>query len=260
MKKMGIMTSMSRVRLVLSATTLLVFSLGIGASLLSSVEAQTVSPSAASGPAIDYNPDNRTLSVHLNGLPLDQVMEELSKQTHIRFRPPPPAQTFDSRPVTAVFERMPIERAIKQLLGPSNTAMLYGTARQSGGGQPRLMEVRVLDLGVIPVLATSEAPSTSPIIRMSPEALEARREEIQKRREERQARSNNRRGGAGRHGKSNSTNQAASQDSSNTSSEQTGGQSGGGQSSGNGGNGSNTSGGQPSESGAKPNGSGGGKQ
>jgi len=227
------------------------------------VEAQTVSPTTSSGPApaIDYHPDNRTLSVHLNGLPLNQVMEELSKQTHIRFRPPAPDQTFDSRPVTASFERMPIERAIKQLLGPSNTAMLYGTAQQSEGGTPRLMEVRVLDLGVIPVLATSETPSTAPIIRMSPEALAARREEIQKRREERQARSNERRGGGGgRRGNSNSANQAASQNSSNPSSEQPGGQSGGGQSSGDRGSGANASGGQPSDSGAKPNGSGGGKQ
>jgi hypothetical protein len=254
------MISMQRVLLVLSATTLLVFGLGVGAPLLSSAEAQTVSPATSSGQAIDYDHGNRTLSVHLNGLPLNQVMDELSKQTHIRFRPPAPAQTFDSRPVTASFERMPIERAIKQLLGPSNTAMLYGTARQPGGGTPRLMEVRVLDLGVIPVLATSETPSTAPIIRMSPEALQARREEIQKRREERQTRSNERRGGGGRRGNSSSTNQAASQNSGNPSSEQPGGQSGGGQSSGNKGNGSNASGGQPSDTGSKSSGSGGGKQ
>lgn len=252
---------MQRVRLVLSVTTLLVFGLGVGAPLLSSAEAQTVSPTTSSGQAIDYHPDNRTLSVHLNGLPLNQVMEELSKQTHIRFRPPAPAQTFDSRPVTASFERMPIERAIKQLLGPSNTAMLYGTAPQPGGGKPLLMEVRVLDLGVIPVLATSTTPSTSPIIRrMSPEALKARREEIQKRREERKARSNERRGGGGRRGNSSSNKQAAASNSGNQPSGQSGEQSGGGQSSGNGGNGSNASGGQPSESGSKSNGSGGGKQ
>jgi hypothetical protein len=174
--------------------------------------------------------------------------------------PPPPAKEFDSRPVTVSFERMPMERAIKQLLGPSNTAMLYGTAKQAKGGIPRLLEVRVLDLGVIPVLATSETPSTSPIIRMSPEALQARREEIQKRREERQARSNERRGSGGRRGNSNSNNQAAASSSGNPSSEQPGGQSVGGQSSGNVGNGSNASGGQPSESGAKSNGNGGGKQ
>jgi hypothetical protein len=253
------MIFMQRTHLILSATTLLVLSLGVEAPFFSSTEAQTVSPATSSGPAVDYHPDNRTLSVHLNGLPLNQVMDELSKQTQIRFRPPPPDHTFDSRPVTASFDRMPIERAIKQLLGPSNTAMLYGTAQQPGGGKPRLMEVRVLDLGVIPVLATSETPSTAPIIRMSPEALQARREEIQKRREEKQARSNNRRGGGGRRGNSGSTNQTAPQDTGTQSSGQSGGQSGGGQSSGNGGNGSTASTDQPSNSGSKSNG-GGGKQ
>jgi len=254
------MVSMRRVRFSLPATTLLVFSLNVGMPVLSSAEAQTVSPAIPSGQAIDYHHDNRTLTVHLNGLPLNQVMEELSKQTHIRFRPPAPAQTFDSRPVTASFDQMPIERAIKQLLGPSNTAMLYGATQQPGGGTPRLMEVRVLDLGVIPVLATSESQSTDPIIRMSPEALKARREEILKRREEKQARGNDRRGNGGRRGNGSSPNQAPSQDTGGQSSEQSVGQSGGGQSSGNGGSGSNTTGGQTSNSGSKSNGSGGGKQ
>jgi hypothetical protein len=151
------------------------------------VNAQTVSPTTVSGTAvIDYQQDDQTLTVHLNGMPLDQVLETLSKQTHIHFLPPDPAKTFDSRPVTATFERMPIERAIKQLLGPSNTAMLYGTARHAGGGTtPRLLEVRVLDLGVVPIVATNVESAPSPAIRPNINDLQARREERRKIREDR---------------------------------------------------------------------------
>jgi len=218
-------------------------------------KAQTAIPAAPSGSPIEYHANQQTLTVHLNGLPLNQVMEELSKQTHIRFRPPDPAHTFDSRPVTASFERMPIERAIKQLLGPSNTAMLYGTTQSTEGIKPRLLEVRVLDLGIIPVVATSainSGPFVSPGSRLSPEELQARREEIQKRREERQARSN--RGGGGRHAPI-----TTSPDSSQTDGQNSGNQPSG-QSSGNTGNGSKPSSGgqQPSANGSTPNGNNGG--
>jgi hypothetical protein len=187
---------MQRVRLVLSVTALLVCAIGAGAPIPSSSQAQTSAPAGPSGQAIDYHAESRTLTVHLNGLPLRQVMEALSKQTHIRFRPPPPVQEFDSRPVTASFNRMPIERAIKQLLGPSNTAMLYGTVQQTGGTTPRLLEVRVLDLGVVPVVATNDEPAPPPVMRLTPDQIQARREEMLKRREERQAR-RNARGGRG---------------------------------------------------------------
>lgn len=164
--------------------------LGAGSPISPSAWAQTAVPAGPSGPAvddhppaIDYHPNHRTLTVHVNDLPLQQVIEELSKQTHIRFRPPAPAQLFDNRPVTASFERMPIERAIKQLLGPSNTAMLYGTARTAGpGAQPVLKEVRVLDMGIIPSLASSNESTPTPFTRLLPEQLQARREEMLKHR------------------------------------------------------------------------------
>ncbi|HUJ79073.1 MAG TPA: hypothetical protein VLY45_02015 [Nitrospiria bacterium] len=157
----------------------------LGATGLPAARAQTAAPPEPS-PPIDYHPRDRTLTVNVNGMPLQQVIEELSRQTHIRFRPPAPDQTFDTRPVTASFQRMPIERAIKQLLGPSNTAMLYGTGRDAGSGtQPSLMEVRVLDLGIIPVAANSNESAGSPFPpRLSPEQLRSRRDEMLKRRQE----------------------------------------------------------------------------
>ncbi len=121
--------------------------------------AQSTAPASPSGPAIEYQTDKRTLTVRLNGLPLQQVMEELSRQTHIRFRPPAQTQAFDNRPITASFERMPIERAIKQLLGPSNTAIIYGAKRTATGKDNHIVitEVRVFDLGIIPIVATAVA-------------------------------------------------------------------------------------------------------
>lgn len=239
------MALMQRAILNLSATALLACVVGVGAPLPSSARAQTAAQAGPAKSAIDYHSKSRTLTVHLNGMPLRQVMDDLARQTHIRFQPPPPEKEFDSRPVTASFERMPIERAIKQLLGPSNTAMLYGTAPHSGSA-PRLMEVRVLDMGVIPVVATNDepAPSPPPLLRMTPEQLQARREAAQKRREERlQAR--RKEGGRGRRGRT--VTQPAQEQSSGQSAENgekgskpsDGGQSSGGAS-------------KPNESGGKP--------
>lgn len=166
-----------------SLTTLVVVVMGAGTSALSDARAQTADSGASVGTGLVYHADEQTLSAHLNNQPLNQVIEELSKQTRIHFRPPESDNTFDNRPVTVSFDRMPIDRAIKQLLGPSNTAMIYGTVRPGGHeAQPALVEVRVLDLGVIPVAATNDRQQApSPLFRLTPEQFQARREEMQKR-------------------------------------------------------------------------------
>jgi hypothetical protein len=234
MKKIGYHDSMRRVRLFLSATALLACAVETGAPVLPSAEAQTVSPAASSGSAIDYHPDNRTLTVHMNGMPLRQAMEELSKQTHIRFQPPPPEKEFDNRPVTASFERMPIERAIKQLLGPSNTAMIYEAERKanSGGEEIILAEVKVIDLGIIPVVATPTAETSgnqSATLRRSPNPLklyenQAKREAIKAERAEKKQRKNRGRenSASGNNANQNQTNDPASTSSSDSTSQNKG--------------------------------------
>ena len=188
---------MFRPFLFLSITALVAAIMGAGIFVLSTTMAQTADAGATAGTGIIYHADERTLSAHLNSLPLNQVLEEVSKQTHIQFRPPEPDKTFDNRPVTVSFDRMPIDRAIKQLLGPSNTAMIYGSVRPGGDGtKPALVEVRVLDLGVIPVAATNDRQAPSPLFRLTPEQFQARREAMQKQLEGRPpVRNYDRRGG-----------------------------------------------------------------
>jgi hypothetical protein len=156
--------------------------------------------------------------VHLNGLPLRQAMEELSKQTQIIFRPPAQTHTFDNRPITASFERMPIERAIKQLLGPSNTAMLYGRPQATGraGNQVILTEVRVLDLGIIPIVATTAATDAAPKPpaagyqnTLTPEQIQANRAVTQQKRTEKKQARAEKKGGRGSSAKSSSQSEGA---------------------------------------------------
>ena len=118
-------------------------------------------PQAATGPlpdgsVIEYHQKDGTLTVHVTAVPLRQLLATLSAQTHVQFKPPDPDTTFDDRPVTSSFNRMELERAIKQLLGPSNTAMVYAEKPVEAGNRYaiQLAEVKVISLGIIPVTAT----------------------------------------------------------------------------------------------------------
>jgi len=128
--------------------------------------AQTMPPPAPTLPAgalVEYDPDAQTLTARVTALPLRQLLGIITAKTDIRFQAPDPRSGFDNRPVTASFERLELERAIKRLLGPSNTIMLYDTQRPEGARHAaiRLTEVRVFDLGVIPSAATAVAPQAS---------------------------------------------------------------------------------------------------
>ncbi|MBI3620651.1 MAG: hypothetical protein HY208_00485 [Nitrospirae bacterium] len=181
-----------------------------------SARAQTTAPVSPSNPEIEYHADKRTVTVHLNGMPLRQVIEELSQQTQIRFRPPAQAQAFDNRPITASLEQMPIERAIKQLLGPSNTVIIYGAQHTANGRRnyPAITEVRVFDLGIIPIVATAIAPDSGnqPARSSNPAKLaenQAIRDAKKQKRSEKKQGGSSRKGGRG--GSNTSQNQSSSQ-------------------------------------------------
>jgi hypothetical protein len=112
---------------------------------------------------VEYDPNAQTLTARVTALPLRQLLGIITAKTNIRFQAPDSRSGFDNRPVTASFERLELERAIKRLLGPSNTIMLYGTQRPEGARHVaiRLTEVRVFDLGVIPSASTAVAPQAS---------------------------------------------------------------------------------------------------
>jgi len=134
------------------------FPLAVGGLLGHPVWGQT---QAAAGPlpdgsVIEYHQKDRTLTIHVTAVPLRQLLETVTAQTHIQFQPPDPDTTFDDRPVTCSFNRMELEQAIRQLLGPSNTAMIYSETPSEAGQRDaiRLAEVKVISLGIIPVTAT----------------------------------------------------------------------------------------------------------
>jgi len=124
---------------------------------------QTTADSGAlpDGSVIEYHKKDNTLTVRVTAVPLRQLLSALSAQTHIQFKPPDPDTTFDDRPVTSSLNRMELERAIRQLLGPSNTAMIYAEKPEADGqnGSIHLAEVKVISLGIIPVTATPSPPS-----------------------------------------------------------------------------------------------------
>jgi hypothetical protein len=166
------------------------------------------------GAVIDYHSEDHTLTVHVSALPLRQLLDVITTKTNIRFRPPAPMQEFDNRPVTRTFDRMPIERAIKQLLGPSNTAMIYA-ARPAAAGRAEnilLREVRIIDLGVIPIVATAPG-DTGAGARQNPALFDGnqvrRDSKKQKIAERKQSGSDNRKGNRGGSG-STSTDQTQS--------------------------------------------------
>lgn len=133
----------------------------VGGSALGQTTAEPESPPAGSptGAMIEYHQQDQTLTLHASAVPLRQLLDALSAQTRIRFKPPAPATEFDDRAVSCSFDRMPLERAIKQILGPSNTAMIYNSRRTSSGddAQPVLAEVQVIDLGIVPIVATPDS-------------------------------------------------------------------------------------------------------
>ncbi len=167
-------------------------------------------PPLPTGSVIEYHPADQTMTVHVASMPLRQLLDAVTAQTAIHFRPPAPMQAFDNRPITRSFDRMPMERAIKQLLGPSNTAMIYGAQQTASrhGDTIVIREVRVIDLGVIPITASTadpndgrgESAATSNTRRFTPEELQARREAQQQKRADKSGR-------GGRSGKSNPRNQ-----------------------------------------------------
>ena len=129
--------------------------------------------------AVSYNPKDQTLTVHVTSMPLNQLLESITSQTGVRFRTSSAANRFDGRPVTGSFDHLPLEQGIKQLLGPSNTAMLYGE-QAATAGQPKrivLQEVRVVDLDIIlvtttPTAAIAKTIQTSPLPNYDPSVLE----------------------------------------------------------------------------------------
>jgi hypothetical protein len=154
---------------------------------------------------VKYLPKTDTLDVTAVSVPLRDVLAAITAKTGIAFVLPPGMNPTISPSV----QGLPLERAIKQLLGASrNTAMIY-TARFDRQGREELIlsQVMLLEGGIaasgsaIPV-AAPVAPPVQKMPSLSPEELaarraekEARRAEKDKAKEEKQASRDSRRGG-----------------------------------------------------------------
>ena len=187
-------------RLLASAVALLVWSTALPT--FGQTGGATVSPPP--GTIITYDAEDHTVTLNVTGVPLRQVLDAISAQSNIRFRLPASAPELDSRRITRSFERMALERAIKQLLGPSNTAMLYGTRKKTGNQEETMVltEVRVLDMGIIPVAASTpettanHAPAVSYKDLFTPEQIQANRAAVkEKKADKKQARQDKKGGG-----------------------------------------------------------------
>lgn len=194
-------------RLLASAVAPLIWS--ITAPTFGQTDGATASP--PSGAAITYDVKDQTLTLNVTAMPPRQVLDAISTQSNIRFRLPASAPELDSRRITRSFERMALERAIKQLLGPSNTAMIYGTRKKTGNQEATtvLTEVRVLDMGLIPVVAsttettTNQAPAVSYKDLYTPEQIQANRAAAkEKKADKKQARQEKKGGGRSSGGRS----------------------------------------------------------
>lgn len=85
----------------------------------------------ASARRIHY--ENDLLTVHLGGVPIAEVLEELALQSGAEVR----GQVREPREVTATFDSVPMPEALARLLGDQDFALIYG----KGG---RLKAVRLL--------------------------------------------------------------------------------------------------------------------
>jgi hypothetical protein len=158
-----------------SLTFFILFSLSI---LSFSAPARSQNP--VSDIQIHYRPGPATLGMSVPSAPLHDVLDAITRKTGIRFEVPSGMNPVISRS----FENLPMERAIKQLLGNSvNAAMIYvNSPDDRGRDRAVLKEVRILG-GSVPAASgpvAAVAPPVSaapPIQRLTPEEIKARRDE-----------------------------------------------------------------------------------
>jgi len=103
---------------------------------------------------IHYEGD--TLTVHLTGAPVTDVLDDLGRQAGAEIR----GQVRDPREVSVEFEGVPLAEALHRLLGDQNFALVYGN-------EGRLKSVRLLGgpqtaVAAVPASAAAAAPAGQP--------------------------------------------------------------------------------------------------
>lgn len=173
---------------------------------------------------VTFQSKEHRLGVEAAAVPLRDVLDKVNKLTGVKFWVAPGINPAISRNVP----NLPIERAIKHVLGPrANYVMIYADVTDAeGNARAVLDEVRVLEGGIIDpgdgsaAAAAPPPPSASTgLSQMSPEELAARQAEKQakmaEKAEQRAARAaaknSNRGGRGGRSGQAATPDPAAAQ-------------------------------------------------
>lgn len=150
---------------------------------------------------VSYKSNSRLLSIEADGVPLRTVLDKISTVTGLRFYVAPGINP----PVSRSLNELPVERAIRLLLGPdSNSVMIYDTETDANGKErSKLAEVRILEVGSSisqgraagasqsSVSGSPGTPATgsvgSPLMQLTPEEIAARRAEKEGKRAEKAA-------------------------------------------------------------------------
>lgn len=168
-------------------------------------------PQARDPLQVTFQPNERRLGVEAEAVPLREVLDKVNKLTGVKFWVAPGINP----PISRNVPDLPIERAIKHVLGPrANFVMIYADVTDAEGNTRAVLdEVRVLEGGVIDPGDGSAADAAPPpnaptgLPQMAPEELAARQAEKQAKmaekaaaRAERAAAKNNRGGRSGGRG------------------------------------------------------------
>ena len=111
----------------------------------------------AAGPVegIQYDKKSGTLTVHVQDMPLNEVLQTVSAESGLKLS----IQADLNRPVTMDFTTVPLDKAIHRLVQPNSSAMIYSKKED---GEVVLTSVKVFDKG-----STPSSPENLPTPRLT---------------------------------------------------------------------------------------------
>jgi len=123
----------------------------------------TLGMTLAAGPVegVHYDSKARTLSLHVQAMPLNEILQTVSAQSGLKLV----IQADLNRPVTMNFAQVPLDQAIRRLVQPNSSAMIYSKEED---GAVVLTSVKIFDKGETLSSPQENPPTPRPLPR-SPE-------------------------------------------------------------------------------------------
>jgi hypothetical protein len=106
------------------------------------VSSVTLGMTLAAGPAegVHYDQKTRSLTLHVQDMPLNEILQTVSAASGFKLS----IQADLNRPVTMDFARVPLDQAIRRLVQPNSSAMIYSKTEE---GAVVLTSVKIFDKG-----------------------------------------------------------------------------------------------------------------